>query len=111
MNILKSEVEEFRTENNLGKKSTRLILEAWRRFYMKAEKHEGKELKNMWLGLGFGSAYEKGPNMFKPVQGYNKGKLVWWSLTELGESLFKTLDKKIRWNYRYSQMIYDGAIL
>jgi len=111
MEKLKKEVEEFMEETGLGKKATRLMLEAWRRFYMQEHHHLGKPLKSMWLGLGFASAYTRAKGMFIPVNGLSKGNVIWWSLTELGETAFKALDKKIKWNYRYSQLIFDGGII
>jgi len=114
LEILREKVEEFRAENNLGKKVTRLLLEAWRRFYMfehKAEK--GTKLEDRWLGLGYKSTYNKGrEKLFTPIEGQPVIKaLNWWKLTDKGVEVFKKLDKKIAWDYSYSQPIFDGEVI
>lgn len=97
----------WKRQNKLKTKDARLLLEAYRRFFMF---HKNKPISQAWLGLGF-REYDHSP-FFIPVHRQRTPRtMAWYKLNESGLSLISKLITLLPWRKEYSLPIFEGKLI
>jgi hypothetical protein len=110
------EVQEWVKRNRLGARQARMLLEAYRRFYM-FEKPRKTPLSDAWLGLG-GSEYRDSKyfqgissSISLPIKNYPLLGVNWYKLSDKGKSVMSDLIAHLPWKSSLNQVIFDNELI